>query len=87
MSSSLLHYFTFPCYKRRPSCRENGGVSWVFSICGASVWFLTRYDVMKSKLLAVASKVKYDLSPALSAHQLPSSQFPPLKLFHPFPIS
>ena len=30
--------------ERRPSSRENGGVSWVFSICGASVWFLTRYD-------------------------------------------
>ena len=34
-----------PCRKRRPSSRDEGGVSWVFSSCSASVGFLTRYDV------------------------------------------
>ena len=33
-----------PCRKRRPSSRDDRGVSWVFSSCGASVGFLTRYD-------------------------------------------
>ena len=33
-----------PCRKRRPSSRDDGGVSWVFSSWGASVGFLTRYD-------------------------------------------
>ena len=33
-----------PCRKRMPSSRHNRGVSWVFSSCGASVGFLTRYD-------------------------------------------
>ena len=33
-----------PCKKRRPSAREDGGVSGVSSSCGASVGFLTRYD-------------------------------------------
>ena len=33
-----------PCRKRRPSSRDDGGVSWVFPSCGASVRFLTRYD-------------------------------------------
>ena len=33
-----------PCRKRRPTSRDDGGVSWVFSSCGASVGFLTRYD-------------------------------------------
>ena len=33
-----------PCRKRRPSSRDDGGVSWVFSSCGVSVGFLTRYD-------------------------------------------
>ena len=33
-----------PCRKRRASSREDGGVSWFFSSCGASVGFLTRYD-------------------------------------------
>ena len=30
--------------KRSPQSRDDGGVSWVFPSCGASVWFLTRYD-------------------------------------------
>ena len=33
-----------PCRKRRPSSRDDGGISWVFSSWGASVGFLTRYD-------------------------------------------
>ena len=33
-----------PCRKRWPSSRNDGGISWVFSSCGASVCFLTRYD-------------------------------------------
>ena len=33
-----------PCSKRRPSFRNDGGVSWVFSSCDTSVGFLTRYD-------------------------------------------
>ena len=33
-----------PCRKRRPSSRDDGGVSWVFWSWGASVGFLTRYD-------------------------------------------
>ena len=32
------------CRKRRPSAREDGGVSGVSSSCGASVGFHTRYD-------------------------------------------
>ena len=28
----------------RRSSHDNGGISWVFSSCGASVGFLTRYD-------------------------------------------
>ena len=32
-----------PRRKRRPSSRDDGGVSWVFSSCGASVEFLTKY--------------------------------------------
>ena len=30
--------------ERRPSFHHDRGVSWVFSSCGASVGFLTRYD-------------------------------------------
>ena len=30
-----------PCMKRRPSSHDDGGVSWFFSSCGASVGFLT----------------------------------------------
>ena len=30
------------CRKRRPSSRDEGGVSWVFSSCSASVGFLMR---------------------------------------------
>ena len=33
-----------PCRKRRPSSRDEGGISWVFLSCSASVGFLTRYD-------------------------------------------
>ena len=33
-----------PCRKRRPSSRDDRGVWWVFSSCGVSVGFLTRYD-------------------------------------------
>ena len=33
-----------PCRKRRPSSLDDGGVSWVFSSCVASLGFLTRYD-------------------------------------------
>ena len=33
-----------PCRKRRASSRDDGGISWLFSNCGASVGFLTRYD-------------------------------------------
>ena len=33
-----------PCRKRRPSSRDDGGVSWVFPSCDASVGFLRRYD-------------------------------------------
>ena len=33
-----------PCRKRRPSSRDDGCVSWVFSSWGASVGFLTSYD-------------------------------------------
>ena len=33
-----------PCRKRRPSYRNDGGVSCVFSRCGARMGFLTRYD-------------------------------------------
>ena len=32
-----------PCRKRRPSSRDEGGISWVFSSCSASVGFLMRY--------------------------------------------
>ena len=30
--------------EERPSSRDDGGVSWVFSSCGASIIFLTRHD-------------------------------------------
>ena len=33
-----------PCRKRRASSRDDGGTSWLFSSCGASVGFLTRFD-------------------------------------------
>ena len=33
-----------PCRKRRPSSHDDRGVLFVFSRCGASVGFLTRYD-------------------------------------------
>ena len=33
-----------PCRKRRPSSRDEGGISWVFSSCSASVGLFTRYD-------------------------------------------
>ena len=33
-----------PCRKRRPTSRDDGDVSWVFSSCGASVGFLTKYN-------------------------------------------
>ena len=33
-----------PYSKRRPSSREDWGVSWVFSSCGSSVVLLTRYN-------------------------------------------
>ena len=33
-----------PCGKRRASSRNDGGGSWFFSSCSASVGFLTRYD-------------------------------------------
>ena len=32
-----------PCRKRRPTSRDDGVVSWVFSSCSASVGFLMRY--------------------------------------------
>ena len=32
------------CRKRRPSSRDDGGVSWVFSSCEAIVGFLMRYN-------------------------------------------
>ena len=32
------------CRKRRPSSLDDGGASWFFSSCGASVGFLTRYN-------------------------------------------
>ena len=32
-----------PCRKRRPSSRDEGGISWVFSSCSANVGFLMRY--------------------------------------------
>ena len=32
-----------PGRKRRPSPREDGGISWVFSSCGASVGCLMKY--------------------------------------------
>ena len=32
-----------PCRKRRPSSRDDGGVSWVFSSCCASVGCLMKY--------------------------------------------
>ena len=32
-----------PCRKRRPSSRDDGGVSWVFSSCGARVGCLMKY--------------------------------------------
>ena len=33
-----------PCRKRRASSRNDGGTSWLFSSCGASVGFLMRFD-------------------------------------------
>ena len=33
-----------PCRKRRPSSRDDRGVSWFFSSYGASMAFLTRYE-------------------------------------------
>ena len=36
--------FSRPCRKRRPSSCDDGGVSRVFSSCGTSVGFLTRYN-------------------------------------------
>ena len=41
MDSGLL---SRSCRKRRPSSYDDGGVSWVFSSCGASVGFLTRHS-------------------------------------------
>ena len=37
-------FLSRPCRKRRPSSRDDRGVWWVFSSCGVSVGFLTRYD-------------------------------------------
>ena len=39
-----LGLLSMPCRKRRASSRDDGGISWLFSNCGASVGFLTRYD-------------------------------------------
>ena len=33
-----------PCRRRRPSSLDDGGISGLFSSCGPSVLFLTRYD-------------------------------------------
>ena len=33
-----------PCRKRRASSHDDGGTSWLFSSCGASVGFLMRFD-------------------------------------------
>ena len=30
--------------EKKPTSRDDGGVSWVFSSCGVSVGFLTRYN-------------------------------------------
>ena len=37
-------FLSRPCRKGRPSSRDDRGVWWVFSSCGVSVGFLTRYD-------------------------------------------
>ena len=37
-------FLSRPCKKRRPSSSDDRGVWWVFSSCGVSVGFLTRYD-------------------------------------------
>ena len=48
LALSLLHSPTLtlsrPCRKRRPSAREDGGVSGVSSSCGARGGFLPRHD-------------------------------------------
>ena len=36
-------FLSKPCRKRRQSSRDDGGVSWVFSSCGASVGCLMKY--------------------------------------------
>ena len=48
-----------PRRKRRPSSRDDGGVSWVFSSCGASVEFLTKYvgELRKPLVWRQGSKV------------------------------
>ena len=48
-----------PCRKRRPSSRDEGGVSWVFSSCSASVGFLMRYyGELREPLMKGAWEVK-----------------------------
>ena len=39
-----------PCRKRRPSSRDDGGVSWVFSSCSASVGCLKVGDIVEFRI-------------------------------------
>ena len=50
--------FSRPCRKRRPSSRDDGGVSWVFSNCGATVRFLTKYEEELRSLSCGAREVR-----------------------------
>ena len=63
-----------PCRKRRPSSRNDGGVSWFFSSCGASVGFLIRYDgelresLLRHQLIQVSMGVVRGNESLLSSH-------------------
>ena len=48
-----------PYSKRRPSSREDWGVSWVFSSCGSSVVLLTRYNGSSGSLSCGAREVRF----------------------------
>ena len=79
-------FLSRPCRKRRPSSRNDGGVSWVFSSCSASVGFLMRYyGELREPLLwrqgsQVSMRVSRGSASLLSSHGRGSGQGPHLAM-------
>ena len=62
-----------PCRKRRPSHRNDRGVSWVFSLCCTSVGFLKRYDGELKELLVWHQGSQVSMPVAMGSASLLSS--------------